>query len=87
MSLRRPFDRAIVSLQTAAQYLNESSAPLHTYGADEGPSLLNQSLTDIKNAVDSGPPFSLSDLVRACLHCAMIPHGTYPLISQRTSML
>jgi hypothetical protein len=62
MSLRRPFDRAIVSLQTAAQYLNESSAPLHTYGADEGPSLLNQSLTDIKNAVDSGPPFSLSDL-------------------------
>lgn len=62
MSLRRPFDRAFVGLQTAAQYLNESSAPLHTYGADEGPSLFNQSLTDIQNAVDDGAPFSLSDL-------------------------
>jgi len=62
MSLRRPLDRAIVGLQTAAQYLNESSAPLHTYGADEVPSLLNQSLTDIKNAVDQGPPLSLDDL-------------------------
>jgi hypothetical protein len=36
MSLRGPFVRAIGGLQTAAQYLNESSAPLHTYGADEG---------------------------------------------------
>ena len=87
MSLRRPLDRAIVGLQTAAQYLNDSSAPLHTYGADEGPSLLNQSLIDIKNAVDQGPPLSLDDLVRACLHCKMISHGTYLLISQRTSML
>ena len=79
MSLRRPLDRAIVGLQTAAQYLNESSAPLHTYGADEVPSLLNQSLTDIKNAVDQGPPLSLDDLVRACLQCTMIPYRTYQL--------
>lgn len=70
MSLRGQVDRAVGGLQTAAQYLAASSAPLHTYGAHEVPpsSLLTQSLTDIKNVIDVGPPFSLSDLVRACLY-------------------
>ena len=81
MSLRGPFDRAVGGLQTAAQYLNDASAPLQTYGAQEVPSLLNQSLTDIKNTVDNGPPFSLDDLVRACLCRTMLPCGTYPLIA------
>jgi hypothetical protein len=89
MSLRGPFVRAVGGLQTAAQYLNDSSAPLHTHGANgvPGPSLLNQSLTDIKNVVDNGPPFSLSDLVSACFCWSMVPCGTYPLISLHISML
>ena len=87
MSLRGPFVRAVGGLQTAAQYLNDSSAPLHTHGANSVPSLLNQSLTDITNAVDNGPPFSLSDLVRACFCYSMVPCGTYPLISLHISML
>jgi hypothetical protein len=62
MSLRGQVDRAVGGLQTAAQYLAASSAPLHTYGRHEVPSLLTQSLTDIKNAIDVGLPFSLSDL-------------------------
>ncbi|KAH9175686.1 heme peroxidase [Lactarius sanguifluus] len=62
MSLRGQVDRAVDGLQTAAQYLAASSAPLHTYGARPVPSLLSQSLTDIRNVVDHGPAFSLSDL-------------------------
>jgi hypothetical protein len=86
MTLRGPFDRAVGGLQTFAQYLNDSEAPLKTYGANEGRvnSLLNQSINDIKNAVDYGPPFSLSDIVRACMYCTMVP---YPLVSLRYSML
>lgn len=79
MSLRGPFDRAVGGLQTAAQYLNDASAPLQTYGAHEVPSLLNQSLTDIKNAVDNGPALSLNDLVRACFRCTCYREGLTPL--------
>ncbi|KAH9010472.1 heme peroxidase, partial [Lactarius pseudohatsudake] len=62
MSLRDQVDRAVDGLQTAAQYIAASSAPLHTYGARPVPSLLSRSLTDIRNVVDHGPAFSLSDL-------------------------
>ena len=81
MSLRGQVDRAVGGLQTAAQYLAASSAPLHTYGAHEVPSLLTRSLADIKNAVDVGPPFSPSDLVRACLYHPILPAGLNPLLA------
>jgi hypothetical protein len=81
MSLRGRVVRAVGGLQTAAQYLDASSAPLHTYGAHEVPSLLTQSLTDIKNAVDVGPPFSPSDLVRASLYYTIVPARLTPLLA------
>ncbi|KAF8272643.1 heme peroxidase, partial [Lactarius quietus] len=66
MTLRGPLDDA---------YLNDSKAPLQTYGANEANSLLNQSLSDIKNAIDYGPPFSLSD-IPSFLNAVANPGGT-----------
>ncbi len=62
-SLRTGVDSFVGGLQSAAHFWSASRAPLDTYGAHPVPSLLSRSLHEIRNVVDEGPPFSLSDLV------------------------
>ncbi|KAI0302469.1 heme peroxidase [Russula brevipes] len=62
MSIRAGVDSVVDGLQSAAQRWSASRAPLDTHGAHPVPSLLTRSLEEIKNVVDEGPPFSLSDL-------------------------
>ncbi len=76
MSLRARVDRAV---ENAAKLFGDSSPPLDAYGAHPVPSLLTQEVIIIKNAIDHGPPFSLSDLVRGFLLSSITPRGTHPL--------
>ena len=69
MTLRDNVDSAINRLQIAAKFVTDSDAPLDTHGGHPGPSLLSRSLNDIKDAVDGGPPLTLSDVVSACVPC------------------
>ncbi|KAI0265719.1 heme peroxidase [Gloeopeniophorella convolvens] len=59
---RNETDSVLSSLQSAASYISSSTAPLDTDGAHPVPSLLSKSLEDIRDVVDHGPAFSLSDL-------------------------
>jgi hypothetical protein len=69
MAIRESVDSVLNRLHSAAEYVSASEAPLDTHGAHPVPSLLTRSIDDIKNVVDKGPPFTLSDLVSACLPC------------------
>jgi hypothetical protein len=69
MSLRAGVDSVVDGLQSASQFWSASRAPLDIHGAHPVPSLLTRSLEEIKNVVDEGPPFSLSDLVSVFLAC------------------
>lgn len=62
-SIRAGLDSFIGGLQTGSQFWSNSRAPLDSHGGHPVPSVLSRSLEDIRNAVDEGPPFSLSDLV------------------------
>ena len=62
-SLRAGVDSVVGGLQSAAHYWSASRAPLDAHGAHPVPSLLSRSLEEIRNVVDEGAPFSLSDLV------------------------
>jgi hypothetical protein len=72
MSIRAGVDSVVDGLQSAAQRWSASRAPLDTHGAHPVPSLLTRSLEEIKNVVDGGPPFSLSDLVSVSLACERV---------------
>jgi linoleate 10R-lipoxygenase len=65
MSLRDGVDSVLTKLQSAAEYVTASEAPLDTQGAHPVPSLLSRSFEEIKNAVDKGPPFTPADIVSA----------------------
>ncbi|KAH9961421.1 heme peroxidase [Lactifluus volemus] len=62
MDIRGGVDSVLNRLHSAAEYVSASEAPLDTHGAHPVPSLLTRSIDDIKNVIDKGPPFSLSDL-------------------------
>ena len=62
-SLRAGVDSVVGGLQSASHFWSASRAPLDTHGAHPVPSLMSRSLEEIRNAVDEGAPFSLSDLV------------------------
>jgi hypothetical protein len=89
MDIRGGVDSVLNRLHSAAEYVSASEAPLDTHGAHPVPSLLTRSIDDIKNVIDKGPPFSLSDLVSACLPCFFdIAYSSYFLDnSLRTSTL
>src|SRR5579863_244457 len=63
MSLRSRADHVIDGLQSASHFWGASRAPLDNGGHRPLPPLLNRSLKEIKNILDEGQPFSLSDLV------------------------
>jgi hypothetical protein len=67
MDIRESVDSVLNRLQSAAEYVSASEAPLDTHGAHPVPSLLTRSIDDIKNVLNKGPPFELSDLVSARL--------------------
>jgi hypothetical protein len=62
-SLRAGVDTVVGGLQSATYFWSASRAPLDAHGAHPVPSLLSRSLEEIRNVVDEGAPFSLSDLV------------------------
>lgn len=62
-SLRAGVDSVVGGFQSAAYFWSASRAPLDSDGAHPVPSLLSRSLEEIRNVVDEGAPFSLSDLV------------------------
>ncbi len=62
-SLRAGVDSVVGGLQSTAYFWSASRAPLDVHGAHPVPSLLSRSLEEIRNVVDEGAPFSLSDLV------------------------
>ena len=62
-SLRAGVDSVVGGLQSAAYLWSASRVPLDTHGAHPVPSLLSRSLEEIRNVVDEGAPFSLTDLV------------------------
>lgn len=67
-SIRAGVDSFVGGLQSATHFWSASRAPLDAHGAHPIPSLLRRSLEDIRNVVDEGPPFSLSDLVGIAYH-------------------
>lgn len=69
-TLRKRMHSVVGGLQSAAHYWSASHAPLDTDGGHRAPSLLSRSLEEIKNVVDEGPPFSISDLVGIAFHVA-----------------
>lgn len=69
-SLRAGVDSVVGGLQSAAYRWSASGAPLDTHGAHLMPSLLSRSLEEIRNVVDEGAPFSLSDLVGIAYHAS-----------------
>ena len=69
-SIRAGMDTFIGGLQSASHFWSASRAPLDSDGAHPVPSLLSRSLEDIRNVVDEGPPFSLSDLVGVSYHAS-----------------
>jgi len=79
-SLRAGVDSVVGGLQSAAYFWSASRAPLDTHGAHPVPSLLSRSLEEIRNVVDEGAPFSLSDLVGIAYHANSMTHNadTYP---------
>jgi hypothetical protein len=78
MSLRSRVDHVVDGLQTASHFWSASRAPLDNGGGYPVPSLLNRSLEEIKDIVDEGPPFSISDLVGGGfllrVACGLSPH-------------
>lgn len=67
-SLRAGVDSVVGGFQSAAYFWSASRAPLDSDGAHPVPSLLSRSLEEIRNVVDEGAPFSLSDLVGFAYH-------------------
>jgi hypothetical protein len=76
-SLRAGVDSVVGGLQSAAYYWSASRAPLDAHGAHPVPSLLSRSLEEVRNVVDEGAPFSLSDLVGFAYHASSCPYNTY----------
>jgi hypothetical protein len=81
-SLRAGVDSVVGGLQSAAYFWSASRAPLDTHGARPVPSLLSRSLEEIRNVVDEGAPFSLSDLVGI-----VISHNAYTYLSLRQACI
>jgi hypothetical protein len=66
-TLRDDVDSVIDRFREVSKSVTAAEAPVDLHGAHPFPSLLTKSFNDIKNAVDKGPPFTLSDLVSAYL--------------------
>jgi len=76
-SLRAGVDSVVGGLQSTAYFWSASRAPLDVHGAHPVPSLLSRSLEEIRNVVDEGAPFSLSDLVGIVYLAAQRLHLLY----------
>jgi hypothetical protein len=80
MDIRGDIDSVLNKLHSASEFVSASEAPVDTHGARSIPSLLTQSIDDIKNAVDKGPPLTLDELVSACLPCFLTESHCVQLI-------
>jgi hypothetical protein len=88
-SLRAGVDSVVGGLQSAAQFWSASRAPLDAHGAHPVPSLLSRSLEEIRNVVDEGAPFSLSDLVSFAYQFSreFVSHNAYTYLFNKPAYL
>lgn len=56
--------RFLNTAETASTLLTKALEPVDLEGGHYVPSILTRSIQDVKNYVDTGPPFTLSDVVR-----------------------